>query len=95
MMKTLTQDQIQAVIDWMNNWDQLKGTSIPIRFKEDWMKQVDQNNERPPIGLTPKFIHDQERMHEIFAAINRYNEAGVEIPNEWWQEFNLICQSNT
>jgi len=39
-MKTLTQDQIDAVIDWMNNWEQLEGTAIPLRFKEDWTKQL-------------------------------------------------------
>ncbi len=39
-MKTLTQDQIDAVIDWMNNWEQLENTAIPIRFKEDWIKQL-------------------------------------------------------
>ena len=39
-MKTLTQDQIDAVIDWMNNWEQLKDTAIPLRFKEDWTKQL-------------------------------------------------------
>ena len=39
-MKTLTQDQIDAVVDWMNNWAQLKYTVIPIRFKEDWTKQL-------------------------------------------------------
>ena len=38
-MKTLTQDQIDAVIDWMNNWEQLKDTAIPLRFKQDWEKQ--------------------------------------------------------
>lgn len=32
----LTKEQIQAVVDWMNEWDQLKNTSIPIRFKEDF-----------------------------------------------------------
>jgi hypothetical protein len=37
-MKALTQDQIDAVVHWMNNWEQLKNTAIPIRFKEDWTK---------------------------------------------------------
>ena len=39
-MKTLTQDQIDAVVDWMNTWEQLKGTAIPLRFKEDWTRQL-------------------------------------------------------
>lgn len=32
--------RIQAVVDWMNEWEQLKGTSIPIRFKEDFTSQL-------------------------------------------------------
>lgn len=31
-----TTDQIETVIDWMNTWEQLKDTAIPIRFKEDF-----------------------------------------------------------
>lgn len=31
-----TIDQIETVIDWMNTWEQLKDTAIPIRFKEDF-----------------------------------------------------------
>ena len=36
----LTQDQMQAVLDWMNEWDQLKDTAIPLRFKEVWIDKV-------------------------------------------------------
>lgn len=43
-MNTLTQDQIDAVVDWMNNWEQLKDTAIPLRFKEDWTKQLNLAN---------------------------------------------------
>ncbi len=35
-MDNLTEEQIQLVIDWMNKWEQLEGTAIPIRFKEDF-----------------------------------------------------------
>lgn len=27
---------IKKVVEWMNTWEQLKDTSIPIRFKEDF-----------------------------------------------------------
>jgi hypothetical protein len=37
----LTEDQIQVVIEWMNTWEQLKDTAIPIRFKEDFMPKED------------------------------------------------------
>lgn len=33
-MKPFTADQIEYIIQWMNSWEQLRGTVIPIRFKE-------------------------------------------------------------
>jgi hypothetical protein len=36
----LTEEQINGVINWMNKWEQLKGTAIPIRFKEDFTEQL-------------------------------------------------------
>lgn len=32
----LTKEQVNEVIKWMETWEQLKGTAIPIRFKEDF-----------------------------------------------------------
>jgi hypothetical protein len=96
-MKTLTQDQIDAVVDWMNNWEQLKGTVIPLRFKDDWTKQLNlavvshSKIEKPPLGLKPKWINDQQRQGEIMAAINRYLEAGKTPPKEWAIEFASYC----
>jgi len=96
-MKTLTQDQIDAVIDWMNNWEQLKDTAISLRFKQDWEKQLNlaivshSRIYKPPLGLKPKWIHDQQRQGEIMAAINRYLEAGKTPPKEWAIEFASYC----
>jgi len=95
-MKTLTEDQINDVIIWMNEWDQLKDTVIPIRFKEDWTKQlnsanVSHNIKKPPLGLKPKWIHDQQRQGEVMAAISRYLEANKIPPKEWVIEFASYC----
>lgn len=38
-MKTLTRQQIETVYKWLTEWEQLKGTVIPLRFKEDFNKQ--------------------------------------------------------
>jgi hypothetical protein len=32
-MKPLTQEQIEAVISWMNGYDQIRNTLIPVRFR--------------------------------------------------------------
>ena len=36
----LNKEQIEKVIDWMNTWEQLKNTAIPLRLKEEFMKQL-------------------------------------------------------
>ena len=32
----LSQQQVDTIVEWMNGWDQLRGTSIPLRFIEDF-----------------------------------------------------------
>jgi hypothetical protein len=44
----------------------------------------------PPIGLTPKFIRDQERAEEILAAMARFVQAGKKIPKAWFDELAQI-----
>lgn len=45
---------------------------------------------KPPLGLTPKNIWEEQMQHQrrqdIHAAMQRYIEAGKEIPNDWLHE---------
>ncbi len=41
----LSNEQIDAVVAWMNTWEQLKDTVIPIRFKEDFIKYAAESPE--------------------------------------------------
>lgn len=45
---------------------------------------------KPPLGLTPKNIWEEQVQHQrrqdIHAAMQRYIEAGKEIPNNWLEE---------
>ena len=41
---------------------------------------------KPPIGLTPRFIRNLDRIQEIFKAIERYIEAKKDIPYKWVAE---------
>lgn len=45
---------------------------------------------KPPIGLKPKWLHDELRVCEIAAAIQRYVAVGKEIPVKWVEEYNEI-----
>lgn len=41
---------------------------------------------KPPLGLKPRTIHDEQRRDEIINACNRYIEAKKAIPYEWIEE---------
>ena len=42
--------------------------------------------EKHPIGLKPKWLHDQQRQIEIMDAMMRYLKANKKIPQEWMDE---------
>jgi len=46
----------------------------------------------PPLGLVPKYIRTEERLHEVREAISRYYHAEMEIPVEWIEEHNEIIK---
>lgn len=49
-------------------------------------------NKKPPIGITPRWLLDEERETEIREAVARYTEAGYPVPVEWYQELNEITE---
>ena len=46
--------------------------------------------EKPPLGLTPKSIHDQGRAVDILEAMKRYVYADKPIPVEWIDELRRL-----
>ncbi len=42
--------------------------------------------EKPPIGIKPAWIVQRDRIFEIVEAMERYSNAGVPIPPEWFDE---------
>lgn len=48
--------------------------------------------EKPPLGLRPRIFWLHERRDEILQAIDRYMDAGKEIPVEWVQEYNDLTK---
>lgn len=47
---------------------------------------------KPPLGITPRWLLDEERAIEIEQAIMRYNEVDYPIPVEWIQELNEVYE---
>jgi len=70
-------------------------TNDPV-IKEMWYREYKDSQEnytQPPIGLTPKVIHNINRVNEIKAAITRYAEVDKEIPIKWIEEYNELTKS--
>lgn len=46
--------------------------------------------QKPPTGLTPSVVFrdltNRSRIADIIGAIERYNIAGKDVPNEWFDE---------
>lgn len=45
---------------------------------------------KPPTGLLPRHIHDQDRAWELTTAIARYVKAGIKTPEEWHKELGEL-----
>lgn len=45
---------------------------------------------KPPRGLRPRFLVDEERKKEIADAMIRYISAGCSIPADWIDEYNYL-----
>ena len=46
----------------------------------------------PPLGLTPKFIHNKKRVLEILDAMERYSYVRFPAPIEWVEELRELVE---
>lgn len=51
------------------------------------------NTKAYPIGVMPRWLHNEKRLSEVRDAIQRYAEATLPIPVEWLEEYNDLCKS--
>jgi len=49
---------------------------------------------KPPIGLIPKWLWEQQRIEDIDSAILRYRDALIEVPEEWYAEREALLHSH-
>ena len=45
---------------------------------------------RPPIGIEPEFIWKKKRLHDLLAAVKRYNDAGRKANAEWFSQIDEL-----
>lgn len=48
---------------------------------------------KPPLGLVPKRIRQQQRFNEVCGAFARYYDAGKKMPIEWVEEYNELVDA--
>lgn len=61
--------------------------------EDDFAVEVDLANAiKPPLGIKPQKLHDEERLLEIISAIDRYMKEVLAIPSEWIEEHNEIVE---
>lgn len=51
-----------------------------------------QEKERPPLGVYPRFLHDEKRMEHIAEAIERFTAVGKAVPLEWIEEYDELAE---
>ena len=72
----------------------IEKTPEELKENKDYPSPEQPCNKKPPIGLTPKNIHDEKvnlkRFTEVYEAIERYYGAGLKINVEWIEEYNEL-----
>ena len=58
------------------------GINVPEKAPKEEQKPV----QKPPIGLMPEWLWNEQRFNSVSEAISRYMEAGHSIPSEWIEE---------
>ena len=53
---------------------------------------IEPKGQRPPLGLKPRWIVDEQRLREVADAINRSRKAGWKVPVEWLDEYDELVR---
>lgn len=74
----------------IKNWYDLKDKES---FCEGTIRvEIEDAEQKPPLGLEPKEIWKLQRLQDIVAAINRYFDGSKEIPVKWVEEYNELAK---
>lgn len=49
-------------------------------------------NEKPPLGLEPRWLHDSYRINDILNAMERYADSKMPISKDWIEELKELIQ---
>lgn len=69
------------------------GVTIENCCRENDCIDCDKNAEevkKPPLGLKPRWVHEAQRVNEIFKAMERFSEVEHPIPMDWIYELEEL-----
>lgn len=69
---------------YSNGQDTYNYMRMFIERNPKWFKLKEEKG--PPLGLMPRYLHDEKRFEEIRNAIKRFEDEGKIIPQEWIEE---------
>lgn len=61
-----------------------------MRAREEFFHQ--DQPKKPPLGVKPRWLHDEQRLQDLGGAIYRYLSDKMPIKIEWVEEYNEIIR---
>ncbi len=61
-----------------------------MRAREEFFHQ--DQPKKPPLGVKPRWLHDEQRLQDLGGAIYRYLSDKMPIQTEWIEEYNEILK---
>lgn len=83
----LMADTVENNLEWFSIID------TEELMRESLSKLRSQPNQifiKPPIGILPRYIHEEQRIESIKGAMNKYINENKKFPTEWLEEYNEL-----
>lgn len=61
-----------------------------MRAREEFFHQ--EQPKKPPLGVKPRWLHDEQRLQDLGGAIYRYLSDKMPIQIDWIEEYNEILR---
>lgn len=65
-------------------------TTYSARVFADMFSDAMIESEAPPLGIVPRWLHEENRAKALGAAFGRYSAKNMQIPVEWVHEYNEL-----
>lgn len=96
LLDAIPEKGVKDALEWIEKMKDAEKHIKLMNVKPDFNSSASrintdkQKSTRPPIGITPKHIVDEQRKEAIIKAISRYLAEGFKIPTEWIEEYNSL-----